>query len=89
MPTAISLLCTTGAIQYIGSTPTAILGALEPVTAVFFGITVFGEQLTMRSTLGLILIIVAVTIVVAGGGITKHLVRFRKLFPRIIKKVKK
>ena len=27
MPTAISLLCTTGAIQYIGSTPTAILGA--------------------------------------------------------------
>ena len=89
MPTAISLLCTTGAIQYIGSTPTAILGALEPVTAVFFGVTVFGEQLTMRSTLGLILIIVAVTIVVAGGGITKHLVRFRKLFPRIIKKVKK
>lgn len=89
MPTAISLLCTTGAIQYIGSTPTAILGALEPVTAVFFGVTVFGEQLTMRSTLGLILIIVAVTIVVAGGGITKHLVHFRKLFPRIIKKVKK
>ena len=26
-PTAISFLCTTGAIQYIGSTPTAILGA--------------------------------------------------------------
>ena len=51
--------------------------------------SVFGEQLTMRSTLGLILIIVAVTIVVAGGGITKHLVRFRKLFPRIIKKVKR
>ena len=36
-PTAISFLCTTGAIQYIGSTPTAILGALEPVTAIFFG----------------------------------------------------
>lgn len=29
-PTAISFLCTTSAIQYIGSTPTAILGALEP-----------------------------------------------------------
>ena len=41
-PTAISFLCTTGAIQYIGSTPTAILGALEPVTAVFFGVAVFG-----------------------------------------------
>ena len=29
-PTAISFMCTTSAIQYIGSTPTAILGALEP-----------------------------------------------------------
>ena len=29
-PTAISFLCTTQAIQYIGSTPTAILGALGP-----------------------------------------------------------
>ena len=37
LPTAVSLLCTTQAIHYIGSTPTAILGALEPVTAVFFG----------------------------------------------------
>ncbi len=36
-PTAISLLCTTAAIQDIGSTPTAILGALEPVTAVVIG----------------------------------------------------
>ncbi|MGG6496972.1 UNVERIFIED_CONTAM: EamA family transporter, partial [Bacteroidetes bacterium 56_B9] len=30
-PTAISFLCTTQAVQYIGATPTAILGALEPV----------------------------------------------------------
>lgn len=36
------VLCTTSAIQYIGSTPTAILGALEPVTAVFFGVMIFG-----------------------------------------------
>lgn len=85
MPTAISLLCTTGAIQYIGSTPTAILGALEPVTAVFFGVTVFHESLTLRVVVGFILIITAVSIVVAGGSITKHLVRFRKMFPRIIR----
>lgn len=52
-PTAISFLCTTGAIQYIGSTPTAILGALEPVTAIFFGIAVFGESLTVRESFGL------------------------------------
>lgn len=64
LPTAISLLTTTIAIQHIGSTSTAILGALEPATAIFFGITVFNETLTFRETCGLILIIVAVCIVV-------------------------
>ena len=82
-PTAISFLCTTGAIQYIGSTPTAILGALEPVTAIFFGIAVFGERLPVRESFGLVMIIVAVTFVIAGGNITSQLVRFRKLFPRL------
>ena len=82
-PTAISFLCTTGAIQYIGSTPTAILGALEPVTAIFFGIAVFGESLTVRESFGLVMIIVAVTLVIAGVNITSQLVRFRKLFPRL------
>ena len=82
-PTAKSFLCTTGAIQYIGSTPTAILGALEPVTAIFFGIAVFGESLTVRESFGLVMIIVAVTFVIAGGNITSQLVRFRKLFPRL------
>lgn len=82
-PTAISFLCTTGAIQYIGSTPTAILGALEPVIAIFFGIAVFGESLTVRESFGLVMIIVAVTFVIAGGNITSQLVRFRKLFPRL------
>ena len=33
-PTAISFVFTTKAIQFVGSTPTAILGALEPVTAI-------------------------------------------------------
>lgn len=82
-PTAISFLCTTGAIQYIGSTPTAILGALEPVTAVFFGVVVFGETLSIRDIIGLVLIISAVSFVIAGGNITSYLVRFRKLFPRL------
>lgn len=82
-PTAISFLCTTSAIQYIGSTPTAILGALEPVTAVFFGVAVFGEVLTPRIACGIVLIILAVTFIVAGGNITAYLVRLRKLFPRL------
>ena len=88
-PTAISFLCTTSAIQYIGSTSTSILGALEPVTAIFFGVTVFGETLTAREGLGLVMVIVAVTFVIAGGGISAHMVRFRKLFPRLSLKRKK
>ena len=80
-PTAISFLCTTSAVQYIGSP--AILGALEPVTAVFFGVAVFGEALTPRIGCGILLIILAVTIIIAGSNITSHLIRFRKLFPRL------
>ena len=82
-PTAISFLCTTQAIQYIGSTPTAILGALEPLTAVFFGVTVFGESLTARVGCGIMMIVFAVTIIVAGSNVTTYLVRFRKLFPKL------
>ena len=82
-PTAISFLCTTQAIQYIGSTPTAILGALEPLTAVFFGVTVFGESLTVRVGCGIMMIVFAVTIIVAGSKVTTYLVRFRKLFPKL------
>lgn len=82
-PTAISFLCTTQAVQYIGSTPTAILGALEPLTAVFFGVTVFGEALTPRLGCGIAMIVLAVTFIIAGGNITTYLVRFRKLFPRL------
>jgi drug/metabolite transporter (DMT)-like permease len=65
-PTALSLVLTTVAIQRIGSTPTAILGALEPVTAVVIGALVFGEQLTLREGLGIVFIILAVSLVVAA-----------------------
>lgn len=85
-PTTISFICTTGAIQYIGSTPTAILGALEPVTALFFGMTVFNETLTGRDVVGIILILLAVTMVVSGGSLAINLVRLKKMFPKISKK---
>ena len=84
-PTVISMYCATKAIVYIGSTATAILGALEPVTAVFFGITLFGETLQGRGVAGLLLIIVSVTMVVAGENISSSLVRFKRLFPKLKK----
>lgn len=86
-PTVISLVCTTKAIQIIGSTPTAILGALEPVTAVIMGIILFDEGMTGREAFGIAMILVAVSFVVAGASkgsaITKHLTRFRQMFPRL------
>ena len=84
-PTCISFVCTTQAIHCIGSTPTAILGALEPLTAIFFGVAVFGERLTPRIVCGMVMIILAVTLIIAGGSITKPLVRFRKMFPPLRK----
>lgn len=70
-PTALSLVLTTLAIQGIGSTQTAILGAMEPITAVIVGLTLFGEHLTVRSCIGIALIVIAVTIVVARKQPTK------------------
>ena len=68
-PTIISLVTMAGAIRRIGSTPTAILGALEPVTALFFGVLVFGEAFTLRIGTGVLLILVAVTLIIAGRSL--------------------
>ncbi len=68
-PTIISLVTMAGAIRRIGSTPTAILGALEPVTALFFGVVVFGEAFTLRIGTGVLLILVAVTLIIAGQSL--------------------
>lgn len=65
-PTIISLVLMTLSIHLIGSTPAAILGALEPVTALFFGVVVFGEQLTPRIMLGILMILTAVTLIIAA-----------------------
>lgn len=73
LPTVISLVLVTLAIQYIGSTPTAIIGALEPVTAVFFGVLLFGEQLTPRICMGILLILASVTLIIAGKPVANYI----------------
>lgn len=83
LPTAVSLTCTTMAIQSIGSTPTAILGALEPVTAVVLSVIVLGQGLTPREMAGGLLIVAATTLVVAGNRVDSVLLRVRKMFPSI------
>lgn len=82
LPTAVSLLATTAAIPLIGSTATAILGALEPATAVVIGRLVFAEPLSPRLIAGTVLIIAAATLVIAGGTVAQRLNRIKKMFPR-------
>lgn len=81
VPTLISLACTTRAIQLIGSTPTAILGALEPVSAVILSVIVLNQSLTEREVIGGLLIIIATTIVV-NEPVDKAILHVRKMFPR-------
>lgn len=82
IPTVISLGCTTMAIQLIGSTPTAILGALEPVSAVVLSIAVLHQGISPREVAGIILIIIATSIVVADKSLDRALLHVRKFFPR-------
>ena len=66
VPTVLSLLFMTIAVHEVGATPTAIMGALEPLTAVAIGVMVFGEAFTFRLCIGIVLILAAVLLIVAG-----------------------
>lgn len=59
--------------KYVGATPTAILGALEPLTAVIIGIFVFNEPFTPRLALGIVLTIGAVILIVTGKELTQKM----------------
>lgn len=69
-PTVISLLLMVIAVHEIGSTPTAILGALEPMTAVVIGVVLFNEELTIRMATGMAMILIAVLFIIAGKSLT-------------------
>ena len=64
VPAIMALVMMVYAAKYLGSTPTAILGALEPTTAVLIGIFVFDEPFGPRLLVGILLILAAVTIIV-------------------------
>lgn len=83
IPTVFSLACTTRAIQLIGSTPTAILGALEPVSAVILSVTVLSQPLTLREILGGVLILIATTIVIGDKSVDKLMMHVRKMYPKV------
>ena len=66
--TALSNMALVQAIKKIGPTLTSVFGAMEPLTAVVIGITVFGEPFTWRSAAGIVLIVSAVLTVILRNG---------------------
>lgn len=81
LPSVISLGFTTEAIHCIGSTPTAIFGALEPLTAVVLSVLILHQTMLPREIAGGILIMLATTLIVIADPIDKVLTRMRKMFP--------
>jgi len=72
-PTIISITALAKSVKYIGSTYAAIMGALEPVTAVLLGIIVFGERPSLICIAGMIIVFVAVTVLIAAPKIFHRL----------------
>ena len=70
VPTVLSLVSMAVAVKYIGSTPTAIMGALEPLTAVVLGVLIFHEVMTPRIALGIAMIFAAVIIIVLSKQVS-------------------
>ncbi len=64
LPTVISDFTLILAIKYVGSTVTAILGSMEPLTAVLVGVFYFSESFSIKTAAGLALVLFAVTMVV-------------------------
>jgi len=63
-PTVGSLLTVTKAIHLIGSTPASAMGAMEPVTALFVTVIVFGAQLTVLNVIGIVVVFASVLCII-------------------------
>lgn len=70
--TAMSCITMVYAVKYIGSTTTAVMGAVEPVVAVAIGVTIFHEALTPNLITGIILILIAVTLIILSSQIVNE-----------------
>ena len=79
VPTILSLVLMTIAVREIGATPTSIMGALEPITAVMIGVIMFGESFTPRLMIGIALVLLAVTVIVLGKSLMDKIHRNRDL----------
>ncbi len=81
VPTLLTFLATSAAVERVGIVRTAELGVFEPVTSVVFGIFLFDERFSLRLLIAALLVLVCVTMVIANGNLTRQVLAIRKLFP--------
>lgn len=83
IPTLVSDLTLILAIQHVGSTTAAIMGCMEPLTAVSMGVLFLGERFGLGQILGVVIVLVAVFIVI----LSSHPGHFsmKRLIPAFIK----
>lgn len=62
--TVVTNVCLVISVKRIGSTMTAVIGALEPLTAILIGCLVLNEPFTIQVFIGIALIIPAVLIII-------------------------
>lgn len=75
-PSLISVSAMATAIKLVGSTATAVLGAFEPVTSVLIGVCLYNERPAPLSWVGMAVILLSVTAVVAQNRVLRAGGRF-------------
>ena len=67
-PTMISMLGIAISTRYIGPVKTSVLGVFEPLTAIFTGVLLFRESITLQMAAGILICIAAVLFLILKPG---------------------
>ena len=72
VPTLVSDLTLILAVKRVGSTTTAILGCMEPLTAVVMGVTFLGETCSLLQVMGIVVVLFAVILAIVGTQLKRQ-----------------
>lgn len=70
--TILATFCLTLAIRHIGSVHTSILGAIEPIVCAIAGFFVLGETISLRSGIGIVVVLTAAVMVTLSKQEKEH-----------------
>ena len=85
VPTLISDLTLILAVQHVGSTTTAVLGCMEPLTAVIMGVLFLDESCNFIQSIGICIILIAVTTVIIARN-PHEIKKGLQLIPKLLHK---